>query len=67
MDNLKEDSINYNDEPVYFCKKCLSLKVMVLGEQFEYCDECGNTDIGTSHIDEWKELYHNKYGENYIK
>lgn len=49
----------YNDEPVYYCKHCLSLKIRSAGEQ-DFCDVCGSTDIGTASIFEWEKLNNNK-------
>lgn len=57
----------YNDEPVYYCKNCLSLRVMPLNDKISFCDICGNTDIGKCHINEWMKLYREKYGKDYIK
>jgi hypothetical protein len=59
-DTLTTD--DYNSVPVYFCKNCLSLKIRVLGEYSEYCDDCGSTDIETTHIDTWREMYKEKHG-----
>lgn len=53
---------DYNSVPVYYCQNCLSLKIRVLGEYSEYCDECGSTDTGTTHIDTWREMYKEKHG-----
>lgn len=60
----------YDDEGVYFCKECLSLKVMVgavNGEVFDYCDECGSTSIlEAPNIKRWQQLYFAKYGKEYL-
>ena len=65
MDNKEE----YNQEPVFYCKKCLSLKVLniELIEDSEYCDECGSTDIGTATIEEWDAMYVRRYGHHYLE
>lgn len=68
MDNSnKEQPINYNDEPVFYCKTCLSLRVKTvdIDSNLDYCDKCGSTDIGQAHIEEWKKLYKEKYGTNF--
>ena len=63
--------VNYNEEQVWYCKTCLSLKVMNLGD-FEmvpcYCGEetCGSTDIGTATIEEWEEMYNKKYKKKFV-
>lgn len=56
---------DYNSVPVYFCKKCLSLKIRVLGEYSEYCDECGSTDIETTDIESWRKMYKDTYGREF--
>lgn len=59
---LKEE---YNNEPVHYCSRCLSLRVKILNEQIDFCDECGCTDIETTDIENWKKLYKDKYGREY--
>ena len=68
MDNLsnireehpKED---YNAIPVVYCKNCLSLKIMVLNDNVDYCDECGCTDTDSTAIESGREKYETKYGK----
>lgn len=64
MDNSK----GYNDEPVFYCKHCLSLniKTVASGLDLDYCDECGCTDTEQSHIEEWRALYKERYGFDYL-
>ena len=64
MDNSKD----YNDEPVFYCKSCLSLKIktVALGLDLDYCDECGCTDIEEANIEEWQALYRARYGFEYL-
>lgn len=57
---------DYNNEPVYYCKQCLSLKIKVVGG-FDFCDDCGNTNVGTAHVDEWDKLYQERYGEAFLE
>ena len=57
----------YNNEPVYYCKNCLSLRIMDLNDTISFCDRCGSTEISTCHINEWKRLYKERYGKDYIK
>lgn len=66
MDNTCKEQ--YNDEPVFYCKNCLSLKVktVVVGSDLDFCDECGSTDIGQAHIGEWRRLYKERYGFDYL-
>lgn len=65
MENSLEDH-NFNEEPVFFCASCLSLAVREVNGR-DFCDECGNTDIVTSTIEEWERLYEEKYGHKYIQ
>ena len=66
---------NYNDEPVCFCIRCLSLKIvnMNFGERGDdptkncYCYDCGSTYIKQASIDQWSDLYETKYHKKYIK
>lgn len=47
---------DYNDIPVHYCRHCLSLRIVDAGG-FDYCDDCGSTDIHTDHIDVWEKIY----------
>lgn len=66
-----ENDLNYNDEPVFYCAKCLSLRIRSITglQDSEYCDECGSTNVETCHISEWEnkyvEVHKHKYLENY--
>ena len=59
----------YDDDPVYYCKRCLSLKVFPISQEDnqDYCADCGSANIGTASIEEWKVLYEKMYGHPYIK
>lgn len=61
-----EEKINYNDEPVYYCNKCLSLLVKTIGD-LDYCAQCGSTDIDKAHIKYWETLYMEKYNKPFIE
>ena len=68
LKSIEKDTLtieDYNSIPVYFCKNCLSLKIRVMGEYSEYCDDCGSTDIETANIESWREMYKNKYGRDF--
>lgn len=58
----------YNDIPVYYCKSCLSLgiKTVIVGSDLDFCSECGSTDTGQAHIEEWKKLYRERYGFDFL-
>lgn len=58
---------NYDTIPVYYCKTCLSLKIISLeSSNVEYCGHCGNTEVSKTSIGSWEEIYKNKYGKYYI-
>lgn len=65
----KQKKAEYNSEPIYFCKHCLSLKVMNESRlpDLEYCGECGSTNVDITDIDTWQKMYEKKYGFNYLK
>jgi len=44
MTDLEREEIN--KEPVWYCKDCLSLKIIDLGQDQCFCDECGNMNVG---------------------
>lgn len=56
----------YNDIPVFYCKECLSLKILNLEGEGDFCDDCGCTHITTSHIQEWEKLFEEKYNIKYL-
>ena len=58
----------YNNIPVHYCKECLSLKIKTVTEglNLDYCDECGCTNTEQSHINEWKILYKERYGFDFL-
>lgn len=58
----KED---FNNELVFYCSHCLSLKILSLNDNVDFCDECGNTDIEKTHISNWEEMYKNKYKKSF--
>ena len=66
--DMEENNETYNDIPIAYCKKCLSLKVKVLdrdNKEEDYCDECGSTDIGYINIFDWEKMYKEKYNINF--
>ena len=60
---------NYNEEPVFYCKHCLSLRIrdIPVMTDSDYCDSCGATDIGECSIEEWENMYINRYGHRYLE
>lgn len=63
MDKLSKE--DYNNEPVYYCSECLSLKIRDI-DGTDYCDKCGSTNISQTHIQEWEQMYNKKYNGNYL-
>lgn len=63
---MKDSSIqnDYNNEPVFYCKHCLSLKIMNESQlpDLEYCGDCGSTNIEQTDISTWEEMYKQRYG-----
>ena len=58
---------DYNDEPVFYCKHCLSLKIRDAGlPDLLYCDDCGSSDILSVGIEEWEKMYKEKYGFKFL-
>lgn len=63
---------DYNNVPVKYCDRCLSLKVLSLENRFrneppteiDYCGRCGSIDIYETHIESWKILYDSMYKTN---
>ena len=49
--------IDYNDIPVYFCAKCLSLAILHDNVYGDYCRDCGSLDIRKAHIYDWEKLH----------
>ena len=42
MDKLSKE--DYNNEPVYYCTECMSLRIRNI-DGTDYCDKCGSTNI----------------------
>jgi Fe2+ or Zn2+ uptake regulation protein len=62
-----EENINYNEEPVFYCAHCLSLRIRSAGlPSLLYCDSCSCTDVEEANIEEWQEKFENKYGFNFL-
>lgn len=57
----------YNEEPVFYCKACMSLAVKAYSENTNYCNDCGSTKITTDTIEHWETLYKNKFGKSFLE
>lgn len=69
MNNLSETrrkltKEDYNNEPVFYCKQCLSLLIRAVPgmADMDYCNECNSTNVEKATIEEWERLYEQKYG-----
>lgn len=58
----------FDKEPVYYCKQCLSLKILTIPdlEDCNFCDECNSTNIEQINIHDWEKLYEHRYGHKFI-
>lgn len=58
----------YNKVPIYYCDKCLSLRIFNVPclDESEYCDECGSTNILRGQIEDWEKLYIARYGHSFL-
>ena len=66
--DMGEDKNVYNDIPVAFCNKCLSLRIKAIdinNPEDDYWEDCGSTDIGHTDIFDWEEKYKEKYNINF--
>ena len=58
---MNTQTSNYNDEPVHYCKYCLSLDNPEMLDGTEYCKYCGSTEFEDSYIEEWEKQFEQKY------
>ena len=66
LDLEKQKKNPYNDEPVYYCKDCLSLHIEIVGrpeDNDSVCVDCNRTDIAKTDIFTWREMWKEKYGD----
>lgn len=58
----------YNNEPVYYCGHCLSLRIIQSEDVYQdFCDDCGCVDIQRDHIENWEEKYIKRYNKKLIE
>lgn len=59
---------DYNAEPVLYCSKCYSLKIVHEDAiHSDCCGKCGCSDLQTSSIEEWESLFKNRYGHKFVE
>jgi hypothetical protein len=61
MSSIAEDKIKeYNDEPVCWCNRCLSLNIIREAVSsigyIDYCADCSSNSVSEGHIREWQKL-----------
>lgn len=58
----------YDDEPVLYCKRCLSLKIKSTDgdENNDYCADCGSTIIHKAPLEAWDMLYQRMYHKPFL-
>ncbi len=62
---------NSNNEPITYCKTCLSIHIKTVDfkdtdKTVDYCVACSNTELDTTHISEWEDMYEERYGERFL-
>ena len=58
----------FDDEPVFYCKHCLSLDNPEVVAGIEYCKYCGSTEFESDTIYKWENKFEEKYKQgNYLK
>lgn len=57
--------MNENDDNIYYCSNCLSLAI-VTDSGIDYCRECGCSVIKEDTIENWENLYKEKYPKKNI-
>ena len=65
---------DYNDIPIEYCDSCLDIKILKMPhkvngqlEIIPYCGNCGSGQISINHVENWEELYYDRYGYSYIE
>lgn len=62
----------YNELPVHYCQKCLSLAILRLNSDetrsygVDYCKECGSTMVAKTHIGVWEDMFIDRYDIAYM-
>lgn len=70
-EELKQLEDNLDEEGVWYCKSCLSLKIRNLDDDEDspipcYCDSCSSTNIGITDFNTWDKAYEKRYGFKFI-
>lgn len=58
----------YNNEPVFYCTRCLSLRIMSVPKSEDcFCDKCNSNQIGQTSIEHWGELYKERNHHSFLE
>ena len=62
------NSNDYENEPLFYCTKCLSLAVMQDGKRL-WCGHCGASaeHLDVTSIERWEELYQERHGQPFLQ
>lgn len=69
MATSKQDRLReYDSVPVEYCSNCYSLKIKYEEvTDSEFCMDCGCSDILSTSIDKWEQMYEKKYGQKFVQ
>lgn len=57
----------YDEEPVYYCANCYSLKVQYEDSiDADCCMDCGCSNIEQTSIQNWEAMYQQRYGKKFV-
>ena len=63
-----EKVTEYEDEPVKYCPRCLSLKIKYEElSDTEYCGDCGCSDVLEASFEDWERKYEARYGHKFVE
>ena len=51
----------YDEEPVWYCNRCLSLAIVNVVGFDCCCNDCGCTDVRSDSIGNWEKMYKERY------
>lgn len=59
---------DYDSDPVLYCPRCYSLKIIHEDAvDSDCCGDCGCSDIKTTSMDRWSQLYEERYGHRFLE
>jgi hypothetical protein len=64
---MKRTRDEYENEPVHYCGKCLSLNIKHFSEiNLDVCIECGDSETKKAPPEIWNKLYTDLYGDSFL-